>query len=100
MEDRRVTLSEIAIIWGISTGSVVEILHDHLQMSKVSARWVPRLLTAQQKLDYVNICHEILGKMQQEGEDFCYSLITVDECWLPYSNPQNKISIYAVAAPE
>ena len=43
--DRRLKLREIVEAIGISHGSVVSILNDHLGMKKLSARWVPRLLT-------------------------------------------------------
>ena len=49
LEDRRVTVKQLAAITKISLGSIETILHDHLHMSKVSARWVPRLLTPNQK---------------------------------------------------
>ena len=45
LEDRRVTVKQFAAITKMSVGSIETILHDHLHMSKVSARWVPRLLT-------------------------------------------------------
>ncbi|XP_052783160.1 protein GVQW3-like [Mya arenaria] len=43
--DRRVTLSEICKMLDMSYGSVRRIMKDSLKMSRVSARWVPRLLT-------------------------------------------------------
>lgn len=41
MEDRRVTVRDIAETVGISTERVYNILHERLQMKKLSARWVP-----------------------------------------------------------
>ena len=43
--DRRVTLYEICKMLDMSYGSVRRIMKDSLKMSRVSARWVPRLLT-------------------------------------------------------
>jgi hypothetical protein len=45
MEDRRLTVRQIAANAGISVGSVDIILHDDLKLRKDSARWVPRMLT-------------------------------------------------------
>jgi len=45
-DDRRIKVLEIARTMHISCGSVETIIHDHLKMSKVSARWVPRKLTS------------------------------------------------------
>ena len=44
MNDRRLTVSFIALSVGISVGSVHSILTENLLMKKVSARWVPRML--------------------------------------------------------
>ncbi|KAF2905846.1 hypothetical protein ILUMI_00328 [Ignelater luminosus] len=49
MQDRRVTVFRIAEKIGILTGTVHSVIHDHLEISRVSARWVPRLLTPLQK---------------------------------------------------
>jgi hypothetical protein len=49
MQDRRVTVRELAEEAGISTGSVHSILTDDLAMRKVSAKFVPKLLTMEQK---------------------------------------------------
>jgi hypothetical protein len=40
---------EIAETIGISNERVGHIMHEELHMKKLSARWVPRLLTADQK---------------------------------------------------
>ena len=37
LEDRRVTVKQLAAITKMSVGSIETILHDHLHMSKVSA---------------------------------------------------------------
>src|SRR4051812_21313454 len=39
-----VNMQQIADAVGISTGSVKTMLHEHLFMTKVCARWVPRML--------------------------------------------------------
>jgi histone-lysine N-methyltransferase SETMAR len=43
--NRRITVLELSQEVGISAGSVKEILHNELKVSKVSARWVPLLLS-------------------------------------------------------
>jgi histone-lysine N-methyltransferase SETMAR len=49
MDDGRAKVREIASAVGISSERVHNILHQHLIMRKLSARWVPRLLTVDQK---------------------------------------------------
>jgi ribosomal protein S25 len=48
-ENRRVTVHEIAAHMDLNRGSAHHIVHDFLQFHKVSARWVPRQLTAELK---------------------------------------------------
>ena len=55
MCDRRRDLQSIASEVDISFGVVQTILTDILGMSKVSARWVPRMLTDDQKRSWVDI---------------------------------------------
>ena len=50
MNDRRLTICHLANVMSISRERVENILHNELSMSKVSARWVPRLLIPDQKL--------------------------------------------------
>ena len=42
MDHRRITVPEIARTMNNSRGIVKTIIHAHLMMSKVTARWVPR----------------------------------------------------------
>ncbi|CAM2109002.1 unnamed protein product [Caretta caretta] len=48
-DDRRSAVRHIAETVGISTGSVYTVLKDDLALRKVSARWVPRMSSADQK---------------------------------------------------
>ena len=49
LADRNLKLYEIADTLNISEGSVFTILHDHLSMRKLCSKWVPRMLTVDQK---------------------------------------------------
>ncbi|XP_011630294.1 histone-lysine N-methyltransferase SETMAR-like [Pogonomyrmex barbatus] len=49
MEDRRIKVRDIAEIVGISVDRVHNILHKELEMKKLCARWVPRLLDDRSK---------------------------------------------------
>jgi len=49
LTDRRVKVRELVEATGISTDSVISILHKQLGMKKLSTRWVPRLLTVDHK---------------------------------------------------
>ena len=49
LHDRRLKVRELADMVGISKSSVHRILTENLVMKKLRARWVPRLLTVEQK---------------------------------------------------
>jgi len=48
-EDRLISAKSIAEQLGISRGRVGSIIHEDLDMRKISAKWVPKCLTADQK---------------------------------------------------
>ncbi|KAG5341710.1 SETMR methyltransferase, partial [Acromyrmex heyeri] len=48
LADRRTKVHEVTKAVGVSYGMAFNILHDNLGMKKLSARWVPRLLTMHQ----------------------------------------------------
>lgn len=49
LADRRVTIRHLADITTISYGSIQTILTSEINMKKVTARWVQRMLTDEQK---------------------------------------------------
>ena len=55
LDDRRIKVREIAEVMNMSKERVCHILNQHLDMRKLSARWVPRLLTVDQKLVRMNM---------------------------------------------
>lgn len=90
LEDRRVTIQMIMRETGLSYGSVCKIIHEELHMSKVSARWVPRLLTPLQKQTRHDLSREMLTLLEQDEEDFFSRLVTMDECWIYLYDPETK----------
>jgi hypothetical protein len=53
--DRRKSLGDIADTVGLSHGTVHKIVTQGLNMNKVCARWVPRLLTDEMKATRVDV---------------------------------------------
>lgn len=90
LQNRRITISEIVAEVGISYGSVNNILHDDLNMSKVSARWVPRLLTPFQKEERRRCCSELLALCDEDENGFFQRLVTMDESWVYNFDPETK----------
>ena len=66
IKDRRTTIKHIVESLEISYGVVYCIIYDHLGLVKLSARWVPRMLTDDQKQIRVTACTELLGRFQHD----------------------------------
>lgn len=90
LQDRRVKVREIAEIVRISDERVRNILHEHLDMRKVSARWVPRLLTIDQKRIRVTTSEANLAMFKRNKKEFLRRFITVDETWIHHHTPETK----------
>lgn len=89
-EDRRLTFDELQAATGFSRGSLQRIIHDDLEMKKVSARWVPRLLTEEHKIARVHLSTASLQLLEELGERFWRRIITADETPLPHYMPETK----------
>jgi len=57
--DRHLIIREVAEDVGIAFGTCQKILTEDLQMRRVSAKFVPRLLTVEQKDDRMSICTDL-----------------------------------------
>ena len=88
LEDRRVTVKQLAAITKMNVGSI-ETIHHH--MSKVSARWVPRLLTPNQKEQKADSCKELI-ELESKDTRFFYRIMTMDETWVHHFDPEVKSS--------
>ena len=88
--DRRVKVEEIANALHISHGSVSTILHDRLGMRKLTARWVPKSLSDEQMATRASVCSALLKRFRSKEDDFLSRLVTVDETWVHYYEPENK----------
>ena len=90
MKNRRIKVSEVATELIISYGSAFTIIHDVLGMSKVSARWVPRNLSTQDRQHRLHSSRELLSIYESDPEDFLARLVTGDETWLYQWDPETK----------
>ena len=79
--NRRLTIRELADEVNISFGSCQSILTDILGMSRVASKFVPRVLTDEQRQKRVEICQELLDRANADP-DFLKTIITGDETWV------------------
>ena len=82
-------MEEIAQALGISHGSVSTILHDCLGMRRLTACWVPKSLSDEQMATRASVCSALLKRFRSK-DDFLLHLVTVDETWVHYYEPENK----------
>ena len=87
--DRRIQVEEIAQAFGISHGCVSTILHDRLGMRKLTALWVPKSLSDEHIATRASVCSALLKRFRSK-DDFLLRLVTVDETWVHYYEPENK----------
>src|SRR5258705_2519774 len=75
---------------GIGRLQLWTIVHKHLQLRKLCARWVPKHLTPQQGLRRVEDCTALLNMHDADSEAFFRRLVTGDESWLHCYEPETK----------
>jgi len=90
LDDRRMKVREIAETIGISKERLGYILHEEVDMKKLCTRWVPRLLTANQKRTRMNISEQCLERFNRNKTDFVRRFITMDETLIYHYTPESK----------
>ncbi|CAH2008943.1 unnamed protein product [Acanthoscelides obtectus] len=90
IEDRHVAYREIEASLKISKTSFQKILHEELRVRKFVSRWIPHLLTEEQKAARVNWCQKTLNRFNSRNSKNVYSIVSGDESWIYCYEPQNK----------
>lgn len=89
-EDRRVTCEEVANSLKISSDSAHRILRENLGKRKIAAKWVPHMLTEDQKVARMTISAAHLHRFRQEGDAFLNRIVACDETWAHSFEPELK----------
>ena len=89
-QDVRLSVKDIASCTGISEGSVQIILKKRLDLKKVCARWVPHLLTEEQKTQRLKCARELLKTYKGCNSLVISNLLTGDETWVHLFEPQRR----------
>lgn len=89
-KDRRLTIREISEIVKLPPTTVYRIVSSELNMTRVVARWVPKLLTQEMKMERVRICQQLLCNFEHE-ENYLDRFVTGDESWFHYYEPESKM---------
>ena len=89
-KDRRLTTREVAEVVGISHDSAHKILTVDLGKKKLCARWIPHLLTDEQKGIRITISSNHLRQYKRQGNACLNRLVACDETWAHSWEPELK----------
>jgi len=80
-KDRRLSVRMIAKETGLNKNAVRRTLTEHLHMRKICAKFVPKNLSVKQKANRLEICQDLLGRLEIEPI-YVHKVITGDESWV------------------
>ena len=89
--DVRFTTRHIAKCLDISVGAAHTMLRHDLKMRRISARWIPHLLTKEQNLAQVKIAKRLLKQFPKYNNRSLAYIITGYETWVHFYEPKQKI---------
>jgi len=90
LEDHRISAKSIDEQLGISRELVGYVIHEDLDMRKLSAMWVPKCLNADQKRQRCQSSEQTLDFFRRNPFDILSRLMTMDETWLYHYDPETK----------
>ncbi|CAH2002225.1 unnamed protein product [Acanthoscelides obtectus] len=73
----------------ISKTSIQKILHEELGVRKLVSRWIPHLLTEEQKAARDNWCQKTLDRFNSGNSKNVYRIVSGDESWIYCYEPEN-----------
>ena len=68
-------------------------------MRKLTARWVPKSLRDEQMTTKASVCSAFLKRFRSK-DDFLLRLVTIDETWIHYYEPENTAQSRQWLGPE
>ena len=77
-KERRITIREVSQRVDCSVGTVHTIIHENLNMRRLCARWIPKMLSECQKAQMVESCQRFVQRFEAEGEHFLSRIVTTD----------------------
>ena len=83
-------MQEIEELSGIHSSSVLKILRERLGLPKICARWVPHLLTDEQKQSRVRLASQVIEKYDKCDPRRLEEIVTGDETWIYHFQPDSK----------
>lgn len=88
-EERRSTIRDIAGTVGMSSSTVLKVIHKDLKMTKIAPRWLPHCLTEAQRESRLILAQQNLRKIEDD-RSVLNRIIACDESWVYSYDPRSK----------
>ena len=89
-EDQRFSVRSLSSVTGLSVTTIHRILTKDLGLVKKSARWIPKILSDDQKKARVERCDEFLRLVRRRSKSVLDSIVTMDESAVSFHTPETK----------
>ena len=90
--DARFTVRKLARMTNLSLAIVHAILKKHLKVRKIYARWIPHLLTDEQKKTRVTMAKKLLKMNPKYSKKAFDNIVTGDETWVYHFEPKRMVA--------
>ena len=87
-DDPRICVRTLAVIHGVSNDTIFHIFREYFGLVKKTARWVPKLITNDQKQQRVRSCTEFLATVWQWTLVILDHIVTMDELGMSFHTPE------------
>jgi len=87
--NRRITTWKLCTELNVGCNALETMLAT-LEYCKLGARWVPRMLTQENKEHHTQVCQDRLNQYEAESDSFLDRIITGDEMWSRHYEPESK----------
>lgn len=84
--DSRLTVCKVAEKYRDSKTTIHEVLTQDLNISRVYARWDPKILTCQRRVEFLR---QFITKLAKAVE-ILFRIVTTDENWFQCYDPETK----------
>jgi hypothetical protein len=91
LDNQRITIGELYDELELLSGSVPPILTEDLGMKCISAKFVPKLLTVEQKETCLPVARDLL-QCADKDTNFMKTVITIDGSWVCGSDLETKLN--------
>jgi hypothetical protein len=89
-KDRRITVRKLAASHGLPIRTVHTILKEDLGLVKKSARWVPKMLSSEQKEERVASSGDFLALLWRHSLVLQKNIVTMDKSAVSFHTPETK----------